>query len=481
MKADLGTAPLRARGAGFASLTERLFRPVDFAAIATFRIMFGALMMWEVWRYFSRDWIGLYYLEPGFLFSYYGFDWLRPWPGDGMYWHFGLLGALAVLVTLGLFYRVAIVLLFFAITYVFLLDQARYLNHIYLVTLVAFLLCFIPASRGWSLDAVLRRQSKPWVPLWTHWLLLLQFEIMYIFAGLVKINGDWLRLQPLRMWLQARSDIPLIGPLFLHDWVVAVAAYGTIALHVIGAPLLLWKRTRIYVFVLYALFHLANHVVFTIGIFPWIALAGTLLFFGPDWPRRVWRRVGERLGLPPPQTPALFPAAAPPPPWMRTAVPAFMLGWAALQTAMPLRHYLYPGNVSWHEQGHRFAWQMKLRQKRGDTVFEITDPATARTWIVEPDHYLSRRQERYMAGRPDMILQFAHHLERIWIERYDVADPQVRVMAWVSLNGREPELLIDPSRDLSQVRRSLRRADWILPLRGPLPTRVKVAADGDQD
>jgi hypothetical protein len=43
----------------------RLFRPIDPASIAVFRIAFGTLMVWEVWRYFSHDWIRRYYVTPG--------------------------------------------------------------------------------------------------------------------------------------------------------------------------------------------------------------------------------------------------------------------------------------------------------------------------------------------------------------------------------------------------------------------------------
>lgn len=466
--------------ARLAGLTARLFRPVDIASLATFRIMFGLVMLWEVWRYADKGWIGRFYLEPDFLFTYYGFGWLQPWPGDGMYWHFGLLGLLALLIAIGLCYRMASILFFLAFTYLTLLDQARYLNHFYLASLIALLMCFVPASRAWSVDAIIRGKSEPRVPAWTLWLLLIQFEIMYLFAGLVKINADWLRLEPLRTWLQSRDDTVLVGQLFQYDWVIATAAYGSIALHIIGAPLLLWKKTRIYVFVLYALFHLANHVLFDIGIFPWVALAGTLLFFDPDWPRQVWRRVKSfvrphdvHVATSPPVANAL------PPPLTRHAVLALMLGWSVFQIAMPLRHHLYPGNVSWHEQGHRYAWQMKLRQKRGEATFEITDPATGRVWSVDPDDYLTRRQLRYMSGRPDMILQFAHHLEDVWLHRHGVAEPEIRATVLASLNGREPSPLIDPTRDLTQVRRSLAPADWILPLPVPLPAHASAVADRD--
>jgi vitamin K-dependent gamma-carboxylase len=48
--------------------------------------------------------------------------------------------------------------------------------------------------------------------------------------------------------------------------------------------------------VLYFAFHLANHFLFNIGIFPWVAMAGTLMFLEPDWPRRAlgWLRLQAR-------------------------------------------------------------------------------------------------------------------------------------------------------------------------------------------
>jgi hypothetical protein len=268
--AATATISLRAR------FIDPLWEEVDASSLAVFRVMFGAIMLVECWRFWTNGWIARHYLEPSFFFKYYGFGWVEPWPGSGMYWHFAALAALSLLIALGVLYRVATVFFFLAFTYVFLLDQARYLNHFYLVILAAFLLMVMPAP-GW------RRAT---VPAWSVWLFRLQFEVMYIFAGIVKVNADWLRLEPLGMWLARRDDWPLVGELLTQDWVVAIAAYGSILLHIVGAPLLLLRRTRGPVMVLYFAFHLMNHFLFNIGIFPWVAMAGTLLFLEPDWPRR---------------------------------------------------------------------------------------------------------------------------------------------------------------------------------------------------
>lgn len=128
-------------------VADALVDPINGASLAAFRIMFGLLMAWEIWRYFANDWIQRYYITPGFHFTYYGFGWVRPGPADLMYLHFWALGLLSVLIAAGLFYRVATILFFLGFTYVFLLEQARYLNHFYLVVLIALVMSCVPAIR----------------------------------------------------------------------------------------------------------------------------------------------------------------------------------------------------------------------------------------------------------------------------------------------------------------------------------------------
>lgn len=267
-----------------------LFEEVDAASLVFFRVAFGLIMLIECWRFWSHGWIARHYIDPDFFFKYYGFGWVAAWPGEDMYWHFAALAMLSVMIMLGALYRLASLLFFVAFAYVFLLDQARYLNHFYLVILVALLMVVVPAHRAFSVDAALRPASRSaTVPAWSVWMFRLQFEILYIFAGIVKINADWLRLEPMGMWLARRDDWPWVGALFNQDWVVALAAYGAILIHIVGAPLLLLRATRGYVMALYFAFHLANHFLFNIGIFPWLAMAGTLMFLEPDWPRRTLR------------------------------------------------------------------------------------------------------------------------------------------------------------------------------------------------
>jgi vitamin K-dependent gamma-carboxylase len=151
----------------------------------------------------------------------------------------------------------------------------------------------------------------------------------------------------------------------------------------------------------------------------------------------------------------------------RALLLGFMAAWLAIQVLVPLRHLLYPGNVGWTEQGHRFAWQMKLRDKDAEARFVVRDPESGREWRVRPERYLLRHQAEEMASRPDMILQFAHHLAREWASERGITGAEVRARVCASLNGRKPALLIDPERDLARVERSLRHADWVMPLNEP--------------
>lgn len=273
---------------------SKLYQPVDGASLAVFRIAFGALLLWDVVEFFLHDWIGFMFIRPQFHFTYYGFDWVQPASGAGMYLVFAVLGLLAFLVMIGLFYRIAITLFLILFTYVFLLDQTEYLNHFYFVILLNILLVFVPANRVYALDALIwprKTGDSRHVYAWNVWVVRVQMEIMLIFAGIVKINPDWLALQPLSMWLAQSRDLVVIGPYLMESWFIAIGAYGVILLHVAGAPLLLWRRTRLPVFLVYVLFHVSNAVFFNIGIFPWLTIAGTTIFFATDWPR-IWVRRG---------------------------------------------------------------------------------------------------------------------------------------------------------------------------------------------
>ncbi len=444
---------------------ELLARPVDASSLATFRLLFGALMVWEVIRNFQYDFISPYYIGPSFYFTYEFFPFVSPLPGQWMYVLFVAMGLFALGMALGFFYKLSSFLFFLTYTYVFLLDKTPYNNHYYLISLLSFLLIFADAQRWISIDRLRHFQSSTdTVPFWQLFLLRAQIFIVYFYGGIAKLNSDWLSGEPMRLWLAERADYPLVGPLFTTEWTVYFFTYGGLLFDLSIGFLLLWPPTRLLAFLVVLFFHLTNNWLFSIGIFPFLGIAATILFVEPDWPRRVLSRFDrQRPSLP------IQPVLNPP---KRTSLSGWTFGFVAvyltLQVLIPLRHWLYPGDVSWTEEGHRFAWHMKLRNKEGRLNLKITDPKTGQIWSVKLEEDLTLGQITKMSTRPDMILQYAHYL-REKLQQAGIDNPIITADAWVSLNGRPYQPLIDPKVNLAEVHSDpFTPAEWILPLKEDL-------------
>ncbi|HYH11476.1 MAG TPA: HTTM domain-containing protein [Thermomicrobiales bacterium] len=458
----------RARAA-FNTLVARLFAPVDNSSIVVFRIAFGLVMLWEVNRYLSYGWVADYYIDPPYNFPYIGFEWIKPWPGNWMYVHFYALALLAGFIALGLFYRVSTTLFFLGFTYVFMLEKGHYLNHLYLACLISFLMIFVPANRSFSLDAWRRPELRSTTaPTWALVLLVAQFSIIYVYGGIAKINPDWLRGEPMRMWMANETDLPLLGRWFTEEWMVYALTYGGLLLDLFIVPIILWPRTRWLGVVALVLFHRMNAEIFTIGIFPTFATAAIILFLPPSLPRRIVshfqhgyqkRRGSKRKqkGLE-----AVGDEVVPfmKRPILQRAIVVFVLGYIAVQLLLPFRQHLYPGPTAWSDYGDRFAWRMMLNSKIGTATYTITDPTSGETWTVEPDDYLTSGQIGNLMAHPEMHLQFSHYLADEWAKKgYDSVE--VRVDTAISLNGREPMPIVDPTVDLAAEDYRIGPYDWI--------------------
>jgi hypothetical protein len=437
------------------AIRHRLDTPVHIAFLVIFRIAFGLLIALDMFWYFRHGFIATYYIEPTFTFTYFGFSWVQPLPGSGMYLVFALVGLSGLLMAAGWHYRLASLIFVAGFSYLFLIDQTLYLNHNYMIILIGLIMTAMPAHRAFSVDAWRGRVAVcATAPSWCLWWLRAQIGLVYFYGGVAKINPDWLRGEPLRMWLAGRRDMAVIGPWLDTEFTVYFFSYGGLFFDLLIAPLLLFRRTRIPSLIACVFFHLTNAMVFDIGIFPWLMLATTFLFFPPDTIAR-W-------------LPAIRSAA--PQPSTRPLVFAALTVMAAIQIIAPLRHWWYPGDVAWTEEGHRFSWRMKLRSKHGTLNYRVVDPASGRTVKVPPERFLTSYQTSRMATRPDMILQAAH-----WLARQGAVEinqpPQVFADAFCSLNGRAPQRLIDPTVDLAAQPRNLGTSPWILPFnRTPIRT-----------
>jgi len=448
-------------------LAHLLFRPVPIAPLVYYRIAFGLVMVWEASRYLRDDWVHELFLAADFQFKYYGFEWVRRWPGEWMHLHFYGLAILGLMIAAGAWFRVASALFFLAFTYVFLLDQANYLNHLYLVCLLSFLMPFLPAHCAASIDATARPYIvRSHVPAWTWGLVTFQIAVPYFFGGIAKLTPDWLRGEPIRTWMRG-EHLPVLGGWPATEAGVWVLSYGGLLFDLLVVPALLWRRTRLLALVAAVSFHLFNYLAFNIGIFPWLMLATLPLFLPLNW----WERVNERWISDPA---AVAPEAksnsqSTPGVWTprRITVAALIAAYVAVQVVVPLRHWLYPGVVHWTEDGHRFSWHMMLRNKRGTARYIVRHPELPSPVEVDPNDWLTREQQKKAATHPDMILQFAHYVAKEF-EKEGFRGAEVTADVRVSLNGRPPQVLIDPNVNLASVRRSIRPSHWVLPLREPL-------------
>lgn len=428
----------------------------SLCSLAFFRILFGAIMTFAEIRFISKGWIEDFYVRPEFFFSFYGFEWITPPPAPAVYWVFYAMVLFAIFITVGLFYRFSIIAFFLLFTWVELWDKSVYLNHYYQVSLLSFLMCFLPMNAVASLDARLSRKArvvKSWLQKPEH-LLRIQVGMVYFFGGIAKLKYDWLFLaQPLRIWLPANEDFPLVGPLLTETWVAYTISWLAMIFDLSAPFLLLNKKTRLPIYAVIVVFHLLTHLLFHIGIFPWIMMGTALIFFTSQWHYSVL----TRLGLTQSPTQVIIQTA---PTSRAILLRGIIVVFVVLQCLLPFRHLWYSGNVLWHEQGFRFAWHIMLMEKNGSAEFHVKVKENGQEFTVQPQQFLTNIQARQMSFQPDMILQFAHYLRDYYLAN-GLGETEIRVEAYASVNGKGSALLIDPTVDLTKVKDSFGPKTWI--------------------
>ena len=434
-----------------------LSQPKDISALAVYRILFGALMCFGALRFMTNGWIERLYVEPGFHFSYWGFEWVQV-PGPiGLYFLFGGIALSAFCFAIGFCYRLAIISFWLLFTYSELMDVTNYLNHYYFTSLLAFILCFLSPHKSWSVDAWLRptlRSST--LPAWQTYWLRFQVGALYFYAGLAKFEPDWLlHAQPLNIWLPPLSGLPLLGPLLELPWIHLSFSWFAFLFDVTIIGFMLWRRARPWAFLVILVFHTFTHLFFNIGLFPFIMVFSVLIFFDADWPRQLLRFAGIK----PAQTTAnIAPASFKHKP-LATVFTVFVLCYCSVQALLPLRHWLYPGTVLWNEQGMRYSWRVMLREKTGSLQYRL-ETAKGDVALISPHQYLNEEQYREMVGQPDLILQLAHHI-RDEYNRKGFGPIKIYADALISLNGRPLLPMIDPTVNLAKIEDGIGQADWI--------------------
>ncbi|MDQ5934905.1 MAG: hypothetical protein QG574_2211 [Cyanobacteriota bacterium erpe_2018_sw_21hr_WHONDRS-SW48-000092_B_bin.40] len=447
----------------FERWSQFLLAKTSAYSLAVFRILFGLLMSAYILVYLLTGRLQGKYLEPKFLFPFF--------PSQALPDHlalfalFILMAVAALFVGLGLFYRISALFFCLSITYVFLLDRSQYLNHSYLICLLSLLLTVVEADSVYSLDNLLWRKKERLIPRWNLLILRIQLFIVYLYGGIWKLNPDWLSGEPQRTWLLHKAAYPLIGPIISQEWFVWVVTFGGILVDFSLPFLLIFRPTFPFGVAVAMFFHITNSVLFKIGVFPWLMLATISLFPPANWPVTVSNKLAVWLNKPSIALPSATISSVKIELSLRSGAAFLSLLFFHLyvigQLLFPLRHFAYPGNVDWTEEGYYFSWRMMLHHKDARLVIYRTDPETGEVSIVNQQEWLTKRQMKVMKTQPDMVHQFCRWLADLE-ERKTGKRPHIRVKLIASLNGHPFRELIDPNVDLGSEPFTLNHKSWII-------------------
>ena len=433
-------------------MNKFLFKHIDNSGLIVFRMIFGLLCFLEAVGAVFTGWIRRTLIEPEFTFSFIGFEWLQPLPGNWMYVYYFVMGILGLLIMVGYKYRFSMLMFALMWTATYLMQKSSYNNHYYLLFLLSFLMVFLPANRYASIDVKLNPSLKRLsMPSWCKWVFVLQLFILYTYASIAKLYPDWLDTSVIAILMKNKASYPIIGELLQQTPVHYVLAYGGILFDGLIIPLLLYKPTRKYAFLVSIFFHLFNSIVFQIGIFPYLSLAFSLFFFEPKTIQKIFLK----------KKPFYNSNEVIVPKYSNVLIVCFSI-YFLIHISLPLRHHFFEDDVLWTEEGHRLSWRMMLRAKNGRTTYSVIDAETNSPIPIKLNDYLTKKQQRSASTKPDVIWQFAQHLKQDFAKKGKTV--KVYVKSYVSVNGKPSKQLIDPKIDLANEEwHHFKHHDWILP------------------
>ena len=281
----------------YSAILEKLTAPIDNIQLILFRILFGALLAWHCIEVILNGWVKSVFIEPLFTFSHIGMEWLQPLSGNGMYYYYAVMGICGVLVSIGLFYRYSLGIFTILWAAAYFMQKTTYNNHYYLMLLLCIIMLFFPANTSYAVDTKINLAKKQdTMPLWCRLVLIIQIAIVYFYATIAKLYPDWLDGTFIKILL-SRFKLPILVDLFSQDWFIFSITYGGLLFDFLIIPLMLYRKTRKYAFVAAIFFHLFNKIILSIGVFPFLALAFSVLFFPPEFFRKFFFR--SKIEIPP--------------------------------------------------------------------------------------------------------------------------------------------------------------------------------------
>ena len=164
------------------------------------------------------------------------------------------------------------------------MESAPYTNHYYLIFLLSFLMCFGHSGSIFSFDSLINKNARrEQVGYWELFLLRFQICVVFFFAGLAKLNADWL-IHAAPLYLNLVKHFSFLGYPLQEKWMAIVLSWGGM-LSDLGLGILLFiNRWHKLTFIWLCLFNGMNIFLFGLGIqtFPYLMLSTYILFLpGP--------------------------------------------------------------------------------------------------------------------------------------------------------------------------------------------------------
>lgn len=433
-------------------LNNWLFKHIDNSSLVVFRIIFGLLCFLESVGAIFTGWIKRTLVAPDFTFNFIGFEFLQPLPGDGMYYYYLVMGLFGLLIMVGYKYRFSMFAFTIMWSATYLMQKSSYNNHYYLLMLLSAIMVCLPAHKYASVDAKINPKIKSYsMPQWCRWVIILQLFIVYTYASVSKLYPDWLDTSVIELMMRGKKNYLIVGDFLQYKWLHYILAYGGILFDGLIVPLLLFKPTRKYAFLVSIFFHMFNSIIFQIGIFPYLSLAFTLFFFPAEKIQKLFLKKkpfysSEEIRIPN---------------YNSILITVFSI-YFIIQIGLPLRHHFIEDNVLWTEEGHRLSWRMMLRVKNGQTSYWVENKDTGKRSYIDLNKYLSVKQKRSASTKPDVMWQFAQRLKEEFKSKGE--DVAVYINSKVSVNGKPYKTLIDPTIDIANVEWNVfKHSNWILP------------------
>jgi vitamin K-dependent gamma-carboxylase len=400
--------------------------------LALYRMVLGLVMLKEAHRIALS--IHPFYIEPDIQIPWPFLEWWPMLPEFMMHLFVGMIALGGLMVTLGLWSKIGSALGLVAYSYFFFLDRSYYNNHYYLILLNLFLLTFIHADKAWSLRHLILKTDHL-VPAWNIAILRFQLALVYFVGATAKFNNDWMSGRTIRASLQSDAYQNLKQLFAQHtEQLVLLLTHGGWIFDLFVPLLLLHKKGRYWALPFIIIFHVINMFSLNIGVFPYMMLAATVIFFGEGW-----RDAFQKATFKSPSSSTI----------KQTTTAVFIWAYIILQFLLPLRHHLIPGDYNITGEGYCFSWKMKgnaielLRYEmfgyRSDTKAEVSAPLS-----------LHPKQFATLSSSPTTNITVAKHLaqkislsESIPIDKLDFF-----VYLQVSINGNQPIYIIDTTKNI---------------------------------